>query len=49
MVLHNPGSTNYHTAVMGEKVNYNQNKLRITVYNDYDNSSSKVISKYTIS
>ena len=31
-----PGSTNRHTIAMTEKVNYNENKLRICIFNDFD-------------
>ena len=42
-VLHHwiPGSTNRHTIAMAEKVNYNENKLRICIFNDYHNSGGE--------
>ena len=33
-----PGSTNRHTIAMAEKVHYNENKPRICIFNDSDNS-----------
>ena len=33
-----PRSTNHHTIAMAEKVNYNENKLTICIFNDCDNS-----------
>ena len=36
-----PGSTNRHTIAMAEKINYNENKLRICIFNDCDNSVGK--------
>ena len=43
MILHHhiPGSINYHTIAMVEKVNYNEKRSRISAYNDYDNRSSE--------
>ena len=40
VVLHHwiPGSTNHYTVVMAEKVNHNNNKLRICIINDCDNN-----------
>ena len=34
-----PGSTNRHTITVAEKVYYNENKPRICIFNDSDNSS----------
>ena len=36
-----PGSTNRHTIAMAEKVNYNKNKLKMCIFNDYNNSGSE--------
>ena len=35
------GSTNHHTIAMAEKVNYNENKLRICIFNDCNNSGGE--------
>ena len=34
-------SNNRHTIAMAEKVNYNENKLRICIFNDCDNSGGE--------
>ena len=36
-----PGSTNRHTIAMTEKVNYNENKPRICIFNDCNNSGGE--------
>ena len=36
-----PGSTNRHTIVMTEKVNYNENKQGIYIINDCNNSGGE--------
>ena len=36
-----PRSTNPHTIAMAEKANYNENKLRVCVFNDCDHSGSE--------
>ena len=43
VVLHHrmPRSTNHHTTAMAEKVNYNESKPRIFIFNDCDNSGSE--------
>ena len=43
VVLHHwiPRSTNRHTIAMAEKENCNKKKLRICVFNDYDNNDGE--------
>ena len=43
VVLHHwiHGSTNHHTIAVAEKVNYNENKPRICIFNDCDNSGGE--------
>ena len=36
-----PRSTNCHSIAMAEKVNYSKNKLRICIFNDWNNSSDE--------
>ena len=36
-----PRSTNRHTIAMAEKENCNEKKLRICVFNDYDNNGGE--------